>query len=54
MLLDVLQESDGARKLHAVDSLGSFTGVLEGNPEKRAARFRRLSFIVGGSSVADL
>lgn len=34
MLFDVLQETDRAGKLHAVDSLCSLTSILEGNSKK--------------------
>lgn len=54
MLFDVLQESNSAGKLHAVDSLSSLAGVLEGDSEKGAARLCGLGLIVGGSGVADL
>lgn len=54
MLFDVLQESNSAGELHAVDSLSGLAGVLEGNSEEGAARLCRLGLIVGGSGVADL
>lgn len=54
MLLNVLQESDGARELHAGDGLSSLTGVLERNTEERSTGLRGLGLVVGGGSVADL
>ena len=54
MLANVLQESDGAAKLHAIDGLGSLAGVLEGHTEERTAGFGGLCLVLGGSSVANL
>ena len=50
LLLDVLEESDGALKLPAVDGLGSFAGVLERNTEVGTAGAGRLrgSNLLGG------
>jgi hypothetical protein len=45
LLLDVLEELDRALELPAVDGLGGFSGVLEGDSEVRAAglgRFARM------------
>lgn len=54
VLLDVLQERDGAGELHAVDSLRSLAGVLEGDTEERAAGRCGLVLILGVGGVADL
>lgn len=54
MLFDVLQETDRAGKLHAVDGLGGLASIFEGNPKERASRLRGLGLIIGGSGVADL
>ena len=54
MLLDILEEGDGAGELPAVDGLGGLAGVLEGGSEVGAAGaggFR--GFEVGGC-VTDL
>lgn len=54
MLLDVLEELNGALQLPSVDGLGGLAGVLEGDTEVGAAGaggLRRLDF---GSSVTDL
>lgn len=51
---NVLEESEGLGQLHAVDSLGSLTGVLEADTEVRAARAGALGLrdLLGG--VTDL
>lgn len=54
VLLDVLEELDGALQLPSVDGLSGLAGVLEGNTKvgtARAGRLRRLDLL---GSVSDL
>lgn len=54
LLLDVLEELDGAVQLPAVDGLGGLAGVLERDTQVRAAGAGRLGRLNLGSSVSDL
>lgn len=54
LLLDVLEELDGAGQLPAIDSLGGLAGVLEGNSEVRTAGASRLRGLDLGGSVSNL
>jgi hypothetical protein len=54
VLLDVLQESNGPRELHAADCLCRFAGVLERDAEERTAGLCGLGLILRVGSVADL
>ena len=54
LLLDVLEELDGALQLPAVDGLGGLAGVLERNTEVGTAGLGRLGGRDLGGSVANL
>ena len=54
VLLDVVEEGDGAGELQAADGLGSLAGVLEGDAEERTTALRRLGIVAGFGCVADL
>lgn len=54
LLLDVLEEGEGAGQLPSVDGLGSLSGVLEGNAEVGAAGASRLRGVNLCSSVSNL
>lgn len=54
VLLDVLEELDGALELPAVDGLGGLAGVLEGNAQVGAAGAGRLGGLNLGRSVSHL
>lgn len=54
VLLDVLEESDGALELPAVDGLGSLTAVLETAAEVAAPRASALCGLNLGGGVTDL
>lgn len=54
LLLDVLEERDGADKLPSVDGLGGLSGVLEGNAEVGAASASRLGGVNLLGSVSNL
>lgn len=54
MLLDVLEELDGALELPAVDGLGGFTGVFEGYAEVGSSGSRRLGGADLGGGVSNL
>lgn len=54
LLLDILEVLEGAVELPAVDGLGGFPGVLEGNAEVGAAGASALRGLDVGGSVADL
>jgi len=53
VLLDVLEEGDGALELPAVDGLGGLAGVLEGDAEVGTAGAGRLGGLDLGGGVAD-
>lgn len=54
VLLDILEECDGALQLPAVDGLGSLAGVLVGNAQVGAAGAGALRGLDVGGGVADL
>lgn len=54
LLADIVEEGKGALKLHATDSLGGLTGVLEADTEVRAPGAGALGGRNFLSSVADL
>lgn len=51
---DVVQVSDGALELPAIDGLGGFTGVFEGDTEVAAASAGGFGGLELGCCVADL
>ena len=54
MLLDVLEELQGAVQLPAVDGLGGLSGVLERNAEVGTAGAGRLGALDLGGGVSNL
>ena len=54
MLLDVLEELDGAVQLPAVDGLGGLPGVLEGDTQVSTAGAGRLGALDLGGGVSNL
>jgi hypothetical protein len=54
LLLDILEELDGAGQLPAIDGLGGLAGVLEGNSEVGTAGASRLRGLDLGGSVSNL
>lgn len=51
---DIVQVGDGALELPAVDGLGGFTGVFEGDAEVGAAGAGGFGWLELGCCVADL
>ena len=54
VVLDIVEVSEGALQLPAVDGLGSLAGVLEGAAEVGAAGARGFGGFEVGGCVADL
>ena len=54
VLLDVLEELDGALQLPSVDGLSGLAGVLEGDAKVGTAGAGRLRRLDLGGSVSDL
>lgn len=54
VLLDVLEELEGAGQLPAIDGLGGFPGVLERNSQVSTAGAGGLSALDLGSGVSNL